>query len=153
MEAEACGEQVVDRDHSAPYGVLQAPGRSPASRRRMVVRLTPHAVAASRWVSIGRELMRPILPARRPDRPTHLIGSVRPSSGPQGPTGSPGLPLGLHAPQRLAQGISRVLLQGLFRQGYRRLPIMLRPRIATQPDKPTRPWCPTGLCPEFRDNA
>ncbi|MCX4417881.1 hypothetical protein OOK43_32100 [[Kitasatospora] papulosa] len=22
MEAEACGEQVVDRDHPAPYGVL-----------------------------------------------------------------------------------------------------------------------------------
>lgn len=45
-------------------------GKSPASRRRrMVVRLTPHAVAASLWFSIGRELIRP-LPCPEVGQPT-----------------------------------------------------------------------------------
>lgn len=55
VQPEAGGEQVVDRDQPAPCGVWTELGKSPASRRRrIVVRLTPHAVTASRWVSIGR---------------------------------------------------------------------------------------------------
>ncbi|MEV5296210.1 hypothetical protein AB0K64_34155 [Streptomyces sp. NPDC053741] len=38
------------------------PGRSLASRRRMVVPLTPHAATAPRWVSIERELVARHLP-------------------------------------------------------------------------------------------
>ncbi|WJY29460.1 hypothetical protein QTO28_32775 [Streptomyces sp. P9-2B-1] len=59
MVAEACGEQVVDQPRT---GSCTVPGKSLASRRRMVVLLTPHAAAASRWVSIGRELVARHLP-------------------------------------------------------------------------------------------
>lgn len=51
-------------------------GRSPASRRQRIVdRLTPHAVAASRWVSIGR-----VIPLSSPPRPA-------PTAAPAGPVG------------------------------------------------------------------
>ncbi|MDX3490987.1 hypothetical protein [Streptomyces sp. ID05-18] len=49
--------------------------KSPASRRRrIVVRLTPHAVAASRRVSIGRVIPLPSLP--RPAPPAAPAGPV-----------------------------------------------------------------------------
>ncbi|MGQ4459366.1 hypothetical protein [[Kitasatospora] papulosa] len=57
--AEACGEQVVDQPRT---GSCTVPGRSLASRRRMVVLLTSHAATVSCWVSIGRELVARHLP-------------------------------------------------------------------------------------------